>query len=992
MEQKPVKEFLVWQNNAISRVLQVTLKQSDADQNKLFLSDLSAELQEESGESNLGITQDLLDRVVVARLSHDPSGSALMEEDLPKSPSSQQLHVPLFDYLLGCWKRASEVKKGTLSRQKNLGDAVVHERIQVLEAIKKLCVSYAGIVLQMPEMFPQPASIIELGGAVIVPKLLKDPDSLEGVPLEFLEELSIRFQDDGIEEVLGPAFTGISAVMRSQTLLSDFRTPLRTLSILTSIKPLAALIPKMPNWNPGNLPSKTLELVTLLGPFFKLSVFPEDDPSIADLYFSNPSTKTHADIQSSMISLRGTLQNLHSTLFNIMNSIVRASPESRQSLLEYYAEVIRKNEKRAQMQVDRKTVSSDGYMTNLTATLLKFCDPFLDAQCSKIDRVDPDYFRKSKLINIAETTKINATQEESDSYYKEAIADAKAPNFISDIFFLTVDFHHYGLLRSFAYYNNFIRDFSEMRKQYERMKEDAPRWANTPTAALNEEILKRCKAQLEKQMTQKLCLDTQLLDSQLLLDSMRFYNFVMNWLIRLVDPKQQHPWTRVSLPLPTEISERFAMLPEYIIEDIAEFFLFVARYNPNLFSQTSSCDDLINFIVTFIGNSKYIKNPYLKAKLVEILFFFTLPFPGEPSGGLAAYFDTNTLALEHLMPALMKFYVEVEQTGLHSQFYDKFNIRYNISQVLKAAWKNQIHKERLAQESGSEMFVRFINLLINDTTYLLDEGLSKLSEIHTIQKEMADTVAWNQRPNQERTERETLLQQDERQAQSCIALGNETVNMLCYLTESIVDPFMTPEIVDRLAAMLNYNLNSMVGPKCTELKVRDPEKYQFKPRRLLSDIVSIYLHLNRAQFVQAIARDTRSYQKELFVKAAGIMSRFGLKLPDEIMALRNLINEVETKIASELDEEEELGEVPDEFLDPLMYSVMEDPVILPTSNITVDRSTIKSHLLSDSIDPFNRKPLTIDMVIPNTELKERILAFKQQKRQDKLTQSEAATQ
>ena len=40
-----------------------------------------------------------------------------------------------------------------------------------------------------------------------------------------------------------------------------------------------------------------------------------------------------------------------------------------------------------------------------------------------------------------------------------------------------------------------------------------------------------------------------------------------------------------------------------------------------------------------------------------------------------------------------------------------------------------------------------------------------------------------------------------------------------------------------------------------------------------------------------------------------------------------------------------------------MYTVMDDPVILPTSNMTVDKATITSHLLSDSHDPFNRMPL-----------------------------------
>ena len=46
--------------------------------------------------------------------------------------------------------------------------------------------------------------------------------------------------------------------------------------------------------------------------------------------------------------------------------------------------------------------------------------------------------------------------------------------------------------------------------------------------------------------------------------------------------------------------------------------------------------------------------------------------------------------------------------------------------------------------------------------------------------------------------------------------------MFQYLTseEQIVIPFMAPYIVDRLAAMLDFNLSAMVGPRCTELKVQ----------------------------------------------------------------------------------------------------------------------------------------------------------------------------
>ena len=47
-----------------------------------------------------------------------------------------------------------------------------------------------------------------------------------------------------------------------------------------------------------------------------------------------------------------------------------------------------------------------------------------------------------------------------------------------------------------------------------------------------------------------------------------------------------------------------------------------------------------------------------------------------------------------------------------------------------------------------------------------------------------------------------------------------------------------------------------------------------------------------------------------------------------------------------------------------MITVMRNPVLLPSSRAIVDLATIKSHLLSDPKDPFNRAPLTLDDVQP----------------------------
>ena len=42
-----------------------------------------------------------------------------------------------------------------------------------------------------------------------------------------------------------------------------------------------------------------------------------------------------------------------------------------------------------------------------------------------------------------------------------------------------------------------------------------------------------------------------------------------------------------------------------------------------------------------------------------------------------------------------------------------------------------------------------------------------------------------------------------------------------------------------------------------------------------------------------------------------------------------------------------MADAPDEFLDPLLSTLMRDPVRLPTSGNIVDRSTIAQHLLND---------------------------------------------
>ena len=166
-----------------------------------------------------------------------------------------------------------------------------------------------------------------------------------------------------------------------------------------------------------------------------------------------------------------------------------------------------------------------------------------------------------------------------------------------------------------------------------------------------------------------------------------------------------------------------------------------------------------------------------------------------------------------------------------------------------------------------------------------------------------------------RTEKEEHLAAAKGKAKSYMQLTNETVAMLKLFTEALAGSFTMPEIVQRLADMLDYNLNIMVGPRSNRLIVENPEEYGFAPKTLLAEIIDIYLNLrDRENFVFAVARDGRSYKPEVFEKATAIVKEKSLKSSEAIAAWTALGEKF--KRAKEVDDqaEEDLGEIPDEFL------------------------------------------------------------------------------
>jgi ubiquitin conjugation factor E4 B len=263
-------------------------------------------------------------------------------------------------------------------------------------------------------------------------------------------------------------------------------------------------------------------------------------------------------------------------------------------------------------------------MVNTQSVLLRFAEPFIDATYSKIDRIDPLFYSASDRIDIKEETRIKATAEEAAKWDEEhrAKPGGPPPNFITNIFYLTISMAHYGYLKSVDTYLNLQKHSDDIERQMQLYENDST-WRQSPFSLRIQRAIDSMKNDINKIKIEQFAYDTGLRDPELIFRLIGFINFLSSWVIRQVDPKKQHPTVHAELPLPTEVPMAFRVLPEYIVEDIVDFYHFIVQTSPESMQLTGK-QELVSFALTFLTSTWYIKNPFLKSKINEVSNSFEL--------------------------------------------------------------------------------------------------------------------------------------------------------------------------------------------------------------------------------------------------------------------------------------------------------------------------------------------------------------------------------
>jgi len=986
----------------------------------VFLSDLAAQLAKEvppDGDplakwSELSARKALYDRVLIERLSSQ--------------------NEPVADFLIASFRRAAE------SRARRPRDAT-DEFEELHNYLLELCVSYTAIALQNPTFFPQPAEAEEQGVLRLLAPLKNDGvDS--GLPSGFLASLTARMQEeDGLADLALPLMERIAADVRGlergildDGLLSCYRA---TLAIVRE-KPLAAVIAADGKWLAQSITGAMLERRSMLGALFGVSCFPSD-PTVPKLCFQD---LTGPSLESDTRTLRMSLQVVQRALKSISTELLK-NGDAKEPFFKMVSAACTLNQVRAQQffpinETNRLVhlldpqrseppqnapiASSDGFMINLGSVLLQLCEPFMAPNSPHAAKIDATYLLSTHRLQLDKETKLCATADDVMYWldprnpdlrqrYLEHMRDemvepepegtpplAVSASFgtISEYFFLAMRTLHLGLLSSFTVFNELARHHHMSKNEQDLREGEIARLRQMGGGAPNP-LLEQMEAEIAKfremnaAITRFLhCYQTQLLDPDLLSLALRYYRLVSRWLVAAAEPPPE------GLPLSPKVPRLFASLPEFCLDDVAQFLKHLTNFAPHVLEDLPPDElyDFVTLMVTFIGSPKYVKNPYLRATFTRLLRFL-VPNSDENadargrrahgSDRLAAVFQVHPLAKKHLAPAIMQFFVDIEFTGSHQQAYDKYEFRHEMTQILEYFWTLPDYRAAMVGFTrDTPHFVRFINMLINDSIYSMDEALTKLASIHAMQLEMADEARWASQPRQQLHQRMQTHQQEETHARYFMQFTTEVLHMMKYLSsdKEVAAVFMLPELAYRIASMLNYFLVQLVGAKSKNLKVKNPDKYLFNPAKLLLTVCTIITQFSPLpEFAQAVVKDDRSFDPSNMRKALKVLSqRMSMPL-DGLEMLEQFCERCVALKQQEDEEEAELGEVPDEFLCEITMDIMEDPVRLPSGKV-VDRKNICRHLLSDETDPYSRKRLTVDMLEPAPDIKAKIEAFRASKK------------
>ncbi|XP_016853785.2 ubiquitin conjugation factor E4 A isoform X1 [Anolis carolinensis] len=979
-------------NHMIQRIFLITLDNSDPSLKSgngiparcVYLEEMANDLEDQDWLDMENVEQALFNRLLLPEPgNHLINMTSAGIQNLSAERDAGEKNI--LRYLFACFQRAKEeITK------------VPENLLPFAVRCRNLTVSNTRTVFLTPEIYVNQNVYEQLLDLML--------ESLRGAYFEevteFLEEvIEVIIADEEVrtfEEVMVPVFDILLGRIRElhlcQILLYSY---LDLILYFTRQKEIAAIFVEY--IQPKDPANGQLYQKTLLGALLSISCLLKT-PGVVENhgYFLNPSRSSPQEIKVQESNIHQFMAQFHEKIYQMLKNLLQLSPQTKHRILSWLGNCLQANAGRTKIWANQmpeiffQMYASDAFFLNLGAALLRLCQPFCKPRSPRLLTFDPTYCALKELNEEEQKSRnvhIRGLEKETC-----LIPSTVEPEFAPTYNLVTENL----VLTQYTLHLGFHRLHDQMIKLNQSLHRLQVAWreaqqSSSPSAD-------NLREQFERLMTIYLSTKAAMTEPQMLQNCLHLQVSMAVLLVQLAIGNRGPEPMELTFPLPDVNHSVLAYVPEFFADNLGDFFIFLRRFADDLLETSADLlEQVLHFVTVFTGDVDRMKNPHLRAKLAEVLEAVMPHLDQAQTPLLSSVFHRKRVFCSYphaayLAEALIKVFVDIEFTGDPHQFEQKFNYRRPMYPILRYMWDTDSYRESIkaladyASENLEAMnpplFLRFLNLLMNDAIFLLDEAIQYLSKIK-IQQIEKDRGEWDSLSAEARREKEASLQMFGQLARFHNIMSNETIGTLAFLTSEIKSLFVHPFLAERIISMLNYFLQHLVGPKMGALKVKDFSEFDFKPQQLVSDICTIYLNLGGEEnFCATVPKDGRSYSPTLFAQTVRVLKKIN-KPGNMIVAFSNLAEQIKSLADRQLQEEETYADACDEFLDPIMSTLMTDPVLLPSSRVTVDRSTIARHLLSDQTDPFNRSPLTMDQIRPNTELKERIQQWLAERKKEK---------
>ena len=439
--------------------------------------------------------------------------------------------------------------------------------------------------------------------------------------------------------------------------------------------------------------------------------------------------------------------------------------------------------------------------------------------------------------------------------------------------------------------------------------------------------------------------------------------------------------------------DNFALsyMPQFIYQNIITISKYIKKYKEASLIDNIHCTKaIIYFSLIFSCQQNLIRNPHFRMEIFDIMIFLFSMYENHEHTNKIFNLLNEKFIKESLMVSILRVFVDAERLGTSNQFYEKFVVRAKIMILIENINKGYGHlfEENLKEytEKYPEESKKMVNNLLNDLIYLNDECIENLKVIKNYQDLLDDKVRYNKMSIDNKRFEERRFNEKDKIVRAQIKLFNGSLKFLVCISKILQNFFIKNDFISQLAGYLNYSLNIFGSPLNYELKLKNINEYNFNPHFILGSILSTYsAFYDKFHFIEGVIKDERSYKFSNFDRAKNLVANnknITISEPDFNNYIKFVDNlRREEKIIK--NEEINYDDAPQEFLDGLTFLIMTDPVKLPKSQVILDRKTIETHLLSDQTDPFNREPLTKEMLIPCPTLKAKIEEYIQNKKNEK---------